>query len=226
MMGQPEAFPLQVESNVINAAHEAASESLSEFRDTFQQAIDAAPKQSNDAAVVYLSPIASPVGVMLAGATDQALSLLEFADREMLAAQLERIRRLLKCSLVPGSNAIIRNTESQLRSYFEGTLREFTLPLGLNGSQFQQSVWRALCEIPYGTTRSYAAQALQIGRPDAVRAVARANGDNRIAIIIPCHRVVGSDGKLTGYGGGLWRKKLLLQHEERYAGTALSLLLE
>jgi AraC family transcriptional regulator of adaptative response/methylated-DNA-[protein]-cysteine methyltransferase len=202
------------------------NESLTGFGDVLQQIVGAVPEPADRNTCVHVSPIATPVGILLAAATDEALCLLEFADRQSLETQVTRLTTLLKCSVVPRANALVRDTQAQLRSYFEGTLREFTVPLALNGSEFQQRVWRALCEIPYGTTRSYGAQARQIGRPDAVRAVARANGDNRIAIIVPCHRVVGSDGKLTGYGGGLWRKKLLLQHEERYAGVSLSLFLE
>ena len=102
----------------------------------------------------------------------------------------------------------------ELRRYFEGELRRFETPLDLRGTAFQQKVWAALLTIPYGETRSYGEQARIIGEPSAVRAVARATGDNRIAIVIPCHRVVGADGSLTGYGGGLWRKRWLLDLEQ------------
>ena len=160
---------------------------------------------------------------MLAGTTAEHLCLLEFMEPERLDTQIARLQRAFKCELSPGDNAILRDTAAQLQRYFAGELNAFTVPLTFNGTLFQQQVWHALCAIPFGETRSYAEQARMIGRPEAVRAVARANGENRIAIIVPCHRVVGSNGSLTGYGGGLWRKKLLLHHEERYAGSALSL---
>jgi methylated-DNA-[protein]-cysteine S-methyltransferase len=104
-------------------------------------------------------------------------------------------------------------------SYFEGSLREFSLPLQINGTAFQEQVWQALLEIPYGQMRSYADIAQRVGQPKGVRAVGRANGDNRISIIVPCHRVVGSGGELTGYGGGLWRKKYLLSLEQSESFT-------
>jgi O-6-methylguanine DNA methyltransferase len=107
--------------------------------------------------------------------------------------------------------------KTELDAYFEGSLRQFTVPLQAPGTVFQESVWKALLKIPYGEMRSYANIASAIDHPDAVRAVGRANGDNRIAIIIPCHRVVGSDGELTGYGGGLWRKEYLLAMEQAQA---------
>ena len=114
---------------------------------------------------------------------------------------------------MPGQNGVIANVAGELDAYFDGRLREFKTRLDVTGTPFQESVWNALREIPYGTTASYEDVARVIGRPEAVRAVARANGDNRIAIIVPCHRVIGKDGSLTGYGGGLWRKRRLLDVE-------------
>jgi AraC family transcriptional regulator of adaptative response/methylated-DNA-[protein]-cysteine methyltransferase len=106
----------------------------------------------------------------------------------------------------------------QLKEYFEGIRKEFSVPLFLPGTDFQRAAWESLQRIPYGTTRSYRQQALDINKPEAVRAIAGANGMNRIAILIPCHRVIGSDGQLTGYGGGLWRKKWLLDFESEHSG--------
>lgn len=158
---------------------------------------------------------------MLVGATDEALCLLEFADRRALETQIDRIRRRLGAVLVPGETDLVRQAADELGRYFAGELRKFTVPLATPGTDFQREVWMQLRTIPYGQTRSYGEQARQIGRPTAVRAVARANGDNRIAIIIPCHRVIGSDGKLTGYGGGLWRKQRLLELERGEMALAL-----
>jgi len=111
------------------------------------------------------------------------------------------------------ANALLRETEDQLRAYFERKLRDFRIPLDLRGTEFQKDVWRQLGNIPYGETRSYLQIAQAIGRPKAVRAVGAANGGNPVAIIVPCHRVIGSGGKLTGYGGGLPLKKRLLELE-------------
>jgi len=199
---------------VTRTAYDSGYESLSGFNDAVQRLVGRSPGASRDLTVVQLTRVLTPLGPMIAGATDAAVCLLEFADRRMLERQLERITRLLRCTLVPGGNDVVRALERELEAYFDGRLREFTVPLDTRGTEFQQSVWRALQTIPYGETRSYAQQAVMVGQPAAVRAVARANGDNRIAIVIPCHRVVGADGKLTGYGGGLWRKRWLLDLEQ------------
>ncbi len=108
---------------------------------------------------------------------------------------------------------MLERVERELAAYFRGELRAFDVPLELPGTAFQQEVWAALRRVPWGETRSYAQLASAVGRPGAHRAVARANGDNRIAIVVPCHRIVGADGSLTGYGGGLWRKRRLLELE-------------
>jgi AraC family transcriptional regulator of adaptative response/methylated-DNA-[protein]-cysteine methyltransferase len=154
---------------------------------------------------------------MLAGATEEGICLLEFTDRPMLETQFARLQTRLNAKMLPGESQWFPQLDGQLQEYFSGNRTEFDLPLIVPGTEFQQRVWSALREIPYGRTRSYAEQAESIGQPSAVRAVARANGDNRLSILIPCHRVIGADGKLTGYGGGLWRKQRLLELEERIA---------
>ena len=170
------------------------------------------PKQEN-VAFITITKILTPLGPMLAGATDAGVCLLEFIDREMLENQLSRLKRMLCAEFIPGSNRHFESLHQQVQEYFAGTRKEFSLPLVMQGTPFQQDVWKALQAIPYGETRSYQAQAGLLGKPRAVRAVAQANGDNRISIIIPCHRVIGKDGKLVGYGGGLWRKRFLLDLE-------------
>lgn len=157
--------------------------------------------------------ISTPLGVMLAIACDEGLCLLEFVDRRMLMTNLRMIRHRMRRPIVAGDHAHIRQVETELREYFAGTRRSFDTPLATVGTPFQERVWRALREIPYGQTRSYSQIAAEIGRPGARRAVASANGDNRVAILIPCHRVIGADGALVGYGGGLWRKRRLLDLE-------------
>jgi AraC family transcriptional regulator of adaptative response/methylated-DNA-[protein]-cysteine methyltransferase len=172
--------------------------------------------------VVTMTRIETPLGPMLAGATDAGVCLLEFVDRAMIETQLDRMRRLLRAALVPGSSPHLDRLADEMRGYFAGLLRRFETPLDMQGTPFQREVWSALQTIPYGETRSYSEQARIVGDPAAVRAVARANGDNRIAIVIPCHRVVGADGSLTGYGGGLWRKRWLLDHERKSVAARAS----
>ncbi|MFW6089967.1 MAG: methylated-DNA--[protein]-cysteine S-methyltransferase [Gemmatimonadota bacterium] len=162
---------------------------------------------------VTVKRLPTPLGQMIAGAADGRLVLLEFADRRALPSQFERLAKALDCLFVPGEDEVLVRLAEQLEAYFAGDRREFDVPLETSGTDFQEKVWTALREIPPGTVCSYADVAQAIGRPTATRAVARANGDNRIAILIPCHRVIGSDGSLTGYGGGLWRKKRLLEVE-------------
>ena len=203
--------------SVTTAAFENGYESLSAFYDAFRKLLDTTPGRGRVAEPLHFTRILTPLGPMLAAATDRGLALLEFVDRRMLETQLKRMSHALGTSIVPGPNAILEQTERELNEYFAGTRKVFEVPLLMEGTDFQESVWRELLTIPYGTTRSYGQQARGVGRDSAVRAVARANGDNRMAIIIPCHRVIGSDGKLTGYGGGLWRKKWLLDHEVKHS---------
>ncbi|WP_051476450.1 methylated-DNA--[protein]-cysteine S-methyltransferase [Paracoccus sp. J39] len=153
----------------------------------------------------------TPLGGMIAVADQERLHLLEFLERAALPAELRRLAA--RGRIGPGRSAVTDRTEAQIAGYFAGERAAFDLPLVLHGTGFQQQVWRELQRLPAGTTTSYAELARRIGRPSAVRAVARANGANQIAVVIPCHRVIGSDGGLTGYGGGLWRKQALIRHE-------------
>ena len=188
-------------------------QSDSGFREAFGRLFGEPPGRAAGRDVAHLTRLATPLGSMVAGATDRGICLLEFADRRMLETQLLRIRQRLGCATVPGDHPHLARLGDQLQDYFAGRLREFTVPLVLAGTTFQEEVWRELSRIPYGTVTSYQALARAIGRPRARRAVGRANGSNRIAIVVPCHRVVGRDGSLTGYGGGLWRKRRLLELE-------------
>jgi len=166
-----------------------------------------------DEAAIMITRLMTPLGPMLAGASNQGVCLLEFMDRKMLETQLRRIGRYFQAQLKTGASRYFHLLDIQLQEYFSGTRQTFSIPLDTPGTEFQTSAWAALQTIPYGETRSYEDQALAIGRPTAIRAVARANGDNRISIVIPCHRVIGKDGSLTGYGGKIWRKQRLLQLE-------------
>lgn len=155
----------------------------------------------------------SPLGRMLAIACDAGLCLLEFEHRSAIPKETADLERYLGTAPLFAPHPVLDRTALELEQYFARERRDFTVPLCTPGTPFQQRVWSQLRTIPFGSTRSYAAQALAIGNPLAVRAVAKANGENRVSIIIPCHRVIGSDGSLVGYGGGLHRKKKLLEHE-------------
>lgn len=158
---------------------------------------------------------------MVAGVVPEGLALLEFADRPMLETQLRVVERRFGARLEPGRTAIHDQIQAELDAYFAGSgSAAFTVPMARPGTPFQERVWDALLTIPAGETASYAQIAAQIGQPSSVRAVARANGMNRLALVVPCHRVVASDGSLAGYGGGVWRKAALLDQERRQAAGA------
>lgn len=190
-------------------------ESHSGFRDAFARTFGTSPGRSAAASHIVTTALDTPLGPMIAGAVDAGLCLLEFADRRMLEYQIKRLERLLDQPLVPGNHPHLDRLRHELDGYFAGTLRSFTMPLVFRGTAFEERVWTALREIPYGETCSYGELAARVDAPGAQRAVGRANGMNRLAIVIPCHRVVNSDGKLGGYGGGLWRKHWLLALESR-----------
>lgn len=202
---------------VTDQAFESGYESLSGFGDAFKRATGFPPSASARRSVGALTRLSTPIGPMVAVAVDGRLCLLEFADRPMLETQLSRVRQIFSAQVIAGTDAVFGVVQSQLDQYFDGARKDFELPIDLSGTVFQTAVWQELCRVPYGETRTYGEQARAVGTPKAVRAVGRANGDNRIAIIVPCHRVVGADGRLTGYGGGLWRKRYLLELEGAFA---------
>jgi AraC family transcriptional regulator of adaptative response/methylated-DNA-[protein]-cysteine methyltransferase len=162
--------------------------------------------------------IETPLGEMAAAATKEGICLLEFTSRPALESEFNKLALTFNETIKSGSNKHLRALKKQLKEYFKGKRKEFSIPIITPGTEFQQTVWNALKKIPYGITISYLEQARSINKPGAVRAVANANGSNRIAIIIPCHRVIGSDGNLVGYGGGLEKKKWLIDHEKKYSG--------
>ncbi len=194
-------------------------ESHSGFRDAFLNRFGRPPGKVRAEDFIRIAWIETPIGPMAAGATTEHLCFLEFTDRRMLEAQFETLARRFHKSIAPGENAVIEKTRTELERYFAGSLKRFSVPLEYPGTEFQARVWKALLDIPYGETRSYEDVARAVGSPGAVRAVGSANGKNRIAIIIPCHRVVNKSGELGGYGGGLWRKRRLLDLERGSAGA-------
>lgn len=204
---------IQAGNGVAHSAFESGYESLSGFNEAFQRFAGGSPSARKGAPIVSVARLTTPLGPMITASHDDAIVLLEFIDRRMLPTQFKRLEARLKCVFDPRESGVIRELKRELADYFAGRRRCFDVKLGARGTPFQNRVWAELMRIPPGTTKSYSEVARAIGRPSAVRAVARANGDNPVAIVVPCHRVIGADGQLTGYGGGLWRKERLLQLE-------------
>ena len=196
------------------AAFDAGYESLSGFRDAFARYFGAPPGRGRDGECARAAWLRTPLGPMIAAATNDGVCLLEFTDRRMLETQLAVLNRRLRLPLVPGDNDHLRRLRREMDEYFAGRRHAFEVPLRVSGTPFQERVWGELRTIPYGETRSYADVARAVGSAGAVRAVGQANGANRIAIVLPCHRVVNAGGQLGGYGGGLWRKRRLLALEQ------------
>lgn len=205
---------IQEGETVTNTAFDTGYESLSGFNDSFKNIFGVSPKNSKMQRIIQLKRIETPLGTMFACAVTEGICLLEFTDRKMLETEFKTLSKMLNAIIVQGENEHFKILEQQLAEYFIGKRKIFSVPLFTPGSEFQNMVWNALQQIPFGTTRPYKDQAISIKKPNATRAVANANGMNRISILIPCHRVIGADGSLTGYGGGIWRKQWLLDMEK------------
>lgn len=200
---------------------EAGFESSNDFRDAVAGMLGRPPSELTEGKGLNADWLETPLGAIIAVADSRALYLLEFSDRKGLPNELKRLQAK-RGAIGFGRYAVTDQIEAELGRYFGGTFAGFDTPLAPLGSDFTRGVWQALRDIPLGATRSYGELAKIVGRPTASRAVARANGANQIAIAIPCHRVIGADGSLTGYGGGLWRKQWLLDHERELADNKLS----
>lgn len=207
-------------ARVIDAQMDAGFESDSGFRDAVTRLLGHAPGAAATQTALRADWLRTPIGPLLAIADREALRLLEFFDRPVLSRQLVKLQRDSDSSIAFGRHPAIDQIAYELDAYFDGRDHRFETALAPAGTAFEQSAWQALRDIPVGTTRSYGQQAEAIGKASAVRAIARANGANPIAIVIPCHRVIGADGSMTGYGGGIWRKTWLLEHETRAFGRA------
>lgn len=199
---------------IIDAQLATGYESGSGFRDAFARIMGAAPTKLGNNKILKASWLDTKLGPMIAIADEDALYLLEFVDRRGLEREVERLRVKTKSAIIPGITPPICSIEKELESYFDGDLTEFKTSLYLSGSVFQQRVWEQLKKVPYGETCSYSDIAKKIGNRSAFRAVARANGANQIAIVVPCHRVINTNGDLCGYGGGMVRKQWLINHEK------------
>lgn len=204
-------------ASVIDAQLDAGYESGSGFRSAITKLFGSAPAHLRDKNLLKADWIETPIGPMLAIADHHALHLLEFAERKAMPAEIRKLQRFTGSGIVMGRHPPIDQIEAELKAYFAGEDRGFKTRLAGHGSPFQRRVWDALQAIPLGVSRTYSSIAIELDAPSSTRAVAGANGANQIAIVIPCHRVLGADGSLTGYGGGLWRKRWLLEHERRIA---------
>jgi AraC family transcriptional regulator of adaptative response/methylated-DNA-[protein]-cysteine methyltransferase len=201
---------------MIDAQLDSGFDSASGFRRAFAQLFGHAPHQMAMDADLRADWIETPLGGMIVIADTTSLHLLEFVDRKALPAGLRKLSGLVKGRIGFGRTTVTDLTETALEAFFSGQQGRLDIPVHLAGTPFQQRVWQELCNIPAGQTRSYGQLAAAIGQPTAVRAVAGANGANRLALVVPCHRVIGSNGTLTGYAGGLWRKEKLIALEGRY----------
>lgn len=201
--------------NVLETQLDHGFESSSGFREAFGKLFGTAPSKSSGVHCLLARWIDSPLGAILALADDDGLHVFDWVDRRGLEREIVRLRQRTRFAIVPGAHPVLDKAELEIGEYFAGQRSRFSVLLAPRGTEFQRRVWDELLQIPAGETRSYAQIARKIGEPNAVRAVARANGDNYRGIIIPCHRVIGSDGSLTGYGGGLARKQWLLDHERQ-----------
>ena len=205
---------IQQGENIMETAYDSGFESLSGFNESFKNIFGVSPKNSKTQNIIDLKRIETPIGTMYAAATSDGICMLEFTDRKMLETEFKDLARSLKATIIQGDNPHFKTLEKELSEYFDGNLQQFTVPLSPVGTAFQKSVWEILMKIPYGETWTYRKQSEILGDAKKVRAVANANGMNKISILIPCHRVIGSNGTLTGYGGGIWRKQKLLELEK------------
>ena len=189
------------------------TEQISAFNAALKTLLQTKPAKPVTGEPLYFSILQTPLGPMLAMAERRGLVMLEFLDRPILLHEVEELRGRYGYLIGAGEHAHLLQISEELRRYFAGSLTRFEVPLHTPGSIFQNQVWEALRQVPYGTTCTYGEIALLLGKPGASRAVGLANGSNRMSIVLPCHRVIGADGSLTGYGGGKARKEFLLRLE-------------
>jgi len=208
---------LQEGGRIIDAQLDAGFSSPSAFRVAFAKLLGVAPAKLARDALLRADWIGTPLGEMVVVSDTNHLHLLEFADRKALPTELKKLQAMANGGIGLGRFAPTDQIEEELGRFFRAESEDFETPIAMHGSDFTKSVWRALRSIRAGETKSYSELAADIGKPSATRAVARANGANQIAIVIPCHRVIGADGSLTGYGGGLWRKQKLIEIEQQFA---------
>ena len=202
-------------NSISSTAFDSGFESISGFNSSFKNIFKKSATKTEHQNIINIVRFSTPLGPMFACATKDGICLLEFTNRKMLETEFKDLKKKFNAIILPGVNKHLIQLEKEIREYFSAKRKTFTVSLDVYGTAFQKNVWKILQQIPYGQTWSYEHQALKLTKPLAVRAVASANGYNRISIIIPCHRVIGKNGSLTGYGGGLERKKWLLEFEQK-----------
>jgi AraC family transcriptional regulator of adaptative response/methylated-DNA-[protein]-cysteine methyltransferase len=190
-------------------------ESLSGFGYTYKKIIGQSPTNSKSENIILINKLTTPLGPMFVCATDKGICLLEFTDRKMLETEFKDLQKKRNAKILIGENEHTKRVRKEIKAYFDGECTTFQVPLDVIGTDFQQKAWKALIEVSFGLTATYQQQATKINKPNAIKAVANANGFNRISIIIPCHRIVGENGDLMGYGGGIARKKWLIEFEKK-----------
>lgn len=205
---------IRSESSLIEAQLNSGFDSSNGFRDAFSKILGELPSNNKKITMLYSHWLETTLGSMIAISDNKKIYLLEFVDRRGLENEIKQLRIKLNASIVPGKTSVIEQLRDDLQSYFEGNRQHFTIPINMIGSDFQKIVWHKLIQIPTGEVRTYKQLAESIENDNVARAVANANGKNQLSILVPCHRIINSDGSLGGYGGGLARKKWLIHHEK------------
>jgi AraC family transcriptional regulator of adaptative response/methylated-DNA-[protein]-cysteine methyltransferase len=201
-------------NQVTDSAFNSGYNSLSGFNYTFKNILGSTPQSGKDKNVVLISRTTTPLGPMFICSTDKGICLLEFTDRKMLETEFKDLQQKFGAVILTGENSHIKLAKKQLEEYFNGVRKDFSVPLDLYGTSFNKDFWDRLKQIPYGDTISYQQLSKEMGKNGNIKSIKQSNGQNSVAIIIPCHRVVNEDGELKGYGGGLHRKQWLLNHEK------------
>lgn len=211
---------MRTTQEILSAEAEMIKAATPEFSSPYPWVAEDTAAFPEGTAFIYMTEIPTPLGPMFAGTTSTGVCLLEFMNTVRLEKEFEDLKQLLNAEMIAGQHAHLDQLKQELAEYFEGIRKVFTVPLHTPGNAFAQGVWSCLQEIPYGETCTYKEQAERMNNPKAIRAIASTNGRNRLAIIIPCHRVIGSDGKMTGYAGGTDKKKWLLKFEKEHSAVA------
>ena len=208
-------------NSITYSAFESGYESLSGFNESYRSIFGESAGKSKNRNVVNILRFSSPIGSIIACATEKGVCFLGFSDQKGIEKQFDEIQKQFNAIILPGENVHLTKVKKEITEYFAGKRKTFSVSLDMIGTDFRKKAWTELLNIPYGKTISYKEQAIAIGNLKAIRAVASANGANKIGIIIPCHRVIGSNGSLTGYAGGLHRKSWLLNFEKNNSNQVI-----
>ena len=201
-------------NSITQSAFESGYDSLSGFNESYRSLFGESAGKSKNRNVINVLRFSSPIGSLIACASEKGICFLGFIGQKRIEKQFAEIQKHFNAIILPGKNIHLNKVQKEINEYFEGNRKNFSVSLDMVGTDFRKQVWQELLNIPYGKTVSYKQQAIAMNKLKAVRAVASANGANKISIIIPCHRVIASNGSLTGYAGGLHRKSWLLNFEK------------